>query len=1066
MVRTIKLLPFVVSALLMIGSYALAQKSSGEILGVVTDPSGSVVSGVSITITNTATNESRRATTDGLGNYRVPFVLPGIYNVKAEMASFKTAITEGLAVRVDEQRRQDIVLQVGEVTQEVTIEANAVTVNAETPTLGNIIEQRRMVELPLNGRSFLSLAYLSAGAVQPGVGNVGSTAAGLSGGRPGVSVSISGLREGSNDILFDGVPSKHNFYSAVATQPPPEAISEFKVQQGYFSPEYGLPAVVNVVTKSGTNEFHGAAWEFLRNDALNARNTFDLRKVPTRENQYGVAAGAPILKDKLFVFGSYEGQKIRRSSTGRYIVPTPAMLQGDFSALLPTRVIYDPATFDANTGTRQPFPGNIIPAARIGSFAKTYLSNGLIPEPTGIRDGVFNRIVTTRLTQNDYKYGIRGDWSPRDSDKIFGRLSYSDSQQQSSAVIPWNGTRFPFVSRNIASAWTHIFGAKLVNDLRFGLDRAFLNTAAPEGSPDAPDWPTKLGLKNLNSNPRCNGATSVNLVQFGAFGHTFQNCIDTGNINYHFVDNLAYTTGRHSLNIGGQFSRIQLNDLAGFNQTGAISYTGQFTGSGTVSGSSAADFLLDAPFTATGGGTGTRFRRGNEWNVYFNDNFKLTRNLTLNFGLRYQYVSPMTDRDDLQATFDFKTGNILVAGKDGRPRTIIQKDRNDFAPRFGFAWSPGGSDKWALRGSYGIYYDRIPGNQLLWSGLYPPVVSGINQTSNQRIPTINVSTLFPPTPTDPNLFDGNFLFNIADRRSAYIQQWTLSLQRTLPWQVFVEAAYVGSKGTKLSKRIDSNLAPLPALTDTRPLQQRRPYPRFGFILDDHGFGNSSYNAMQLTLRKSFSDGLVFQGAYTWAKSLDQGDWGDIRNYRYADLDKGRSTWDLRNRFVFNASYTLPFGKNLTNTAGKLLVRGWEVNSIITLQSGAPFTVVTSGDPSDTGANFNKRPLRTCDGALPSGDRTRQRWFDTSCFRLPAFRTYGNSGSQIWDGPGTKNLDFSLNKSFAITEHKSLQFRSEFFNAFNFTNLRNPNTTVESAQFGRISGAFASRVIQFGLKFVW
>jgi len=1034
----------------------------------VTDSSGSVVSGVTITINNTATNESRRATTDELGNYRIPFVLPGTYTVKAEIASFKTATVENLVLRVDEQRRQDIVLQVGEVTQEVTVEADAVTVNAETPTLGNIIEQRRMVELPLNGRSFLSLAYLSAGAVQPGVGNVGSVAAGLSGGRPGVSVSISGLREGSNDILFDGIPSKHNFYSAVATQPPPEAIGEFKVQQGYFSPEYGLPAVVNVVTKSGTNEFHGAAWEFLRNDTLNARNTFDLRKPPTRENQYGVAAGAPVLKAKVFVFGSFEGQKIQRSATSRAIVPTPAMLRGDFSALLPNTVIYDPATLDANTGVRQPFPGNIIPANRIGSFAKAYLGLGLIPEPTDIRDGVFNRILRTRLKQDDYKYGIRGDWNPSQNNKVFGRLSYSDSQQSSSAVIPFNGTRYPFVSRNIASAWTHIFGPRLVNDLRFGLDRAFLNTAAPEGSPDEPDWPTKLGLKNLSSNPRCNGATSVNLTQFQAFGFTFQNCIDTGNINYHFVDNLAYTAGRHSINIGGQFSRIQLNDLAGFNQTGSIVYTGQFTGpgTGTTLGSSAADFLLDSPFTATGGNTGVRYRRGDEWNIYINDNFKLTRNFTLNYGLRYQYVSPMTDRDDLQATFDFRTGRLLVAGQEGRPRTIIQKDRNDLAPRFGFAWSPGGSDKWALRGSYGIYYDRIPGNQLLWSGLFPPSASGVNLTSNQRTPTINPATLFPPTPTDPNLFDGQFLFNISDRRSAYIQQWTLSLQRTLPWQVLVEAAYVGSKGTKLSKRVDSNVAPLPALSDTRPLQQRRPYPKFGFILDDRGFNNSSYNAMQLTLRKSFSEGLVFQGAYTWAKSLDYGDWGDIRNYRLSDLDKGRSTWDLRNRFVFNMSYTLPFGKNMANPAGKVLVKGWEVNSIVTLQSGAPFTVGTSADPSDTGAAFNRRPNRICDGVLPSGERTRQRWFDTRCFVLPAFRTYGNSGSQIWDGPGTKNVDLSLNKSFAISEQKSLQFRSEFFNAFNFTNLRNPKATVESSQFGRISGAFASRVIQFGLKFIW
>lgn len=1038
----------------------LGQKSSGEILGTVTDATGAVVPNVTITLINSKTNETRRSTSDELGNYRFLFVLPGTYSLQAEATGFQPVVVDDLVLRVDEKRRQDLMLQPGTVTEAIEVTASPFAVNAESPSLGNLIEERRIVELPLNGRSFLSLAYLSAGAIQPGVGNVGSVAVGLSGGRPGVAVSVSGMREGSNEILLDGIPSKHNFYSAVGVQPVLDGIAEFKVQHGYFSPEYGLPAVTNVVTKSGTNTIHGAIWEFLRNDKLDARNSFAPTRGINRQNQFGGAVGGPIVKNKVFYFGAFEGQRIRQSFPGsRTIVPTPAMLGGDFSALLPGKIISDPWTYNRASDTRLPFPGNVIPSARISPFARAF--NKFIPPPTTFTEGVFNRIVTTRLWQNDVKFDIRGDWNLSESTRLFGRASVSNSDQARTAVHPLNGTENPFNSRNAVLAWTQVINPRLVSETRLGLDRAVLFTNTPEAARSSPDWPTELGLRNLNQIPLCNAVPAVTLAGYATYGFAFANCVITLNNNYHFVENMAYTQGRHNLTFGGQIIRVQLRDITSFNQNGSFSFTGQF------SGDSAADYFLGAVNVASGTAPSRpTYRRGTWWNIYINDDFKISRDLTLNLGLRYQYTQPLIEKFNRIAKFDFSTGRIKLAGRDGVPRGLLTPDRNDVAPRVGFAWAPAGSRSWAIRGSYGIFYDRLPGNQWSWQTFLPPFNVGQAFVSDQKIPTVDLAQMFPDVDvSNPDAFTGVSLSNLSDRRNPYIQQWTFSVQRTLPGDLFAEAAYVGSKGTKLSQRIDANVAPLPAPGDTRPLQERRPYPKFSFILDDRGMNNSSYQALQFTVRKAYSRGLIFQTSYTWAKSLDGGDWGDLGNNYGGLLHRGRSAWDIRHRFVLGLTYELPFGKNVSGIS-RVILDGWELNTITVLQTGAPFHVTTVADPSDTGIIFLKIPVRTCDGNLPPGQRTRDRWFDTSCFQLPAFRTFGNAGIRYLDGPGYKNVDFSLNRRFRMAENMNLQFRAEFFNFFNHTNLNFPNATLESALFGRILGAQAARVIQFGLKLAW
>ena len=1006
----------------------------------------------------------RKAPTDELGSYRFTFLPPGTYSLQAESKGFNTVNIRDLVLTVNDVRRQDFRLQVGAVTQEVSVIANPVAVNSETAALGGVIEGKSVEALPLNGRAFLQLATLSAGAVDVDVPNSEDNANAV-GQRPGLSVSFAGIRSGSNEILFDGVPSKNEYENNIGLQPPPDAIAEFRVLQGYFSPEYGLPAVVNIVTKSGTNKFNVSLWEFLRNEKLDARNYFEVAPLPKgnlRQNQFGVAVGGPIVKNKLFFFGDYEGQQIRSASGASFAtLPTPEELGGNFSALLPDQQIFDPSTYDPMTGTRQAFAGNIIPADRISPFAKAY--SQFIPQPVPGATAPFNFVGTARTNERDTKFSARIDWVGSGKDKVFGRFSWSDSSLENLRPLPYAGTQIPINVRNAAVGWDHVFSLRLINDLRFGVDNVYEENSNPINAASNPKFPDVLGLQNLNSAPACNGLTDVSMAGYSGLGGA-NSCENPQNNNFIYGDHVSYQHGRHFLTFGGEIKQIRENDVVSFSTLGAFSFTGQYSGNG------AADFVLGAAQSASGAQwTGPMHRRGIWPDLYFNDDFKVTRNFTLNYGVRWQYTQPLTEVDNKIAMIDFAHGgNILVAGHGGVSRGLITPHKKDFAPRLGLAWAPFGSTTWAVRSSYGIFYDRLPGNEWAWQGISVPFLVGTSETSDPNVPTIDIATLFPSVDvSDPNSFQGVSMFNLEDRRDPYIQQWTASVQHTLPWGIFTELAYVGSKGTHLSKRVDANVAPLPDPTDIRPLQERRPFPQYGFILDDRGVGNSYYHGGQLTVRKSYSNGLVFQAAYTYSKCLDDDSYDGkaTRNYYLANLDKGRCIMDARQRFVYSMVYDLPFGKNLTGVAGQAL-KGWQVNTIVSLQTGLPFSLVTSSDPSNTGARFSRRPRQLCNGNLPGGERTVSRWFDTSCFVLPAPDTYGNDGAQNMDGPSYKVVNLALNKNFRLAESTNLQFRAEAFNAFNHPNFGTPGNNVQSASFGRISSSGPGREIQFGLKLMF
>jgi hypothetical protein len=1041
--------------LLSTGAAALAQKSTGDILGTVTDDSGSVVPGVKITLTNEDTQDKRDATTNALGDYRFPFVPIGTYSIRAEREGFKGVTVSRLVLNVNDERRQDITLQVGEVTQSVDVTAAPVAVNAENPTLGGLVDTKRIEQLPLNGRAFLNLANLVAGAVDTAAFGAEDNATGYIGqGRPGQSVSVSGVRSVDTLILFDGVSSKNQYQNNIGIQPTPDSIAEFKVLTGYITPEFGAPSAVNVVTKSGTNEFHGAVWEFLRNDKLDARNTFESEVPKLRHNQFGGAGGGRIIKDKLFFFGDYERLERRGASTSTFAtVPIPAFFSGDFSSV-PTPII-DPLT-------GQPFPNNQIPEGRISSFAKA--AQQFWPAPTPNAPAPYNFLGTGRSTQTDEKWSARLDWNVSEKDKIFGRFSFMDSDLAFIGAFPYSGSETPVHSRNFSVDWTHVFSPRMVNVVRVGLDHVFVAAGAPYASASNPDFGAILGLENLRNPPQCNSLTSVSVQGVTGFGGA-TSCEVPTNHNLIYSDNFSYQVGRHYITFGGELVQFREEDIVSFDANGNLSFTGQFSGNGI------ADFILGYPFHAGGGQWQGPMNRRAWWpSLYINDEFKVTPSLSLSYGLRWQYTQPPIEVDDKMGMIDFANeGNLLLAGRNGVSRGLRTPHKKDFAPRVGFAWAPGGSQNWAVRSSYGIFYARMPGNEYVWQGITYPWNLSFAYTSEASRPTINIDDLFPTVPIDfnnPNPPPGSFMFNLEDGKNPYLQQWTLSIEHTLPGGIFTQAAYVGSKGTHLSKRFDQNLAPLPALDDPRPLEERRPFPQYNFILNDKNVANSWYHGLQLTARKSYGHGLVGQASYTWSHCLDQDSYDGkaTRNYRLDDLDKGRCIHDFRQRFVLSTVYDLPFGQRLTGVAKQVLA-GWRVNAIVGLQTGGQFTIYAP-DLSDTGAIFATRPNVTCNPNLPADQRNRNRWFDTSCFATAPFRTYGNAPSNWMDGPPLHSIDLSLAKVFRLTESKSLEFRAEAFNFPNLTNLGIPDNGLGSPSFGTISTAKDGRQIQFGLKFVF
>ena len=1073
-------LAYVVAAALMlillVSSAVQGQVTTATLLGSVQDPSGAAIRGATVTVTNVQTGLVRTAVSGDNGEYAVDLLPVGDYEIRVEYTGFKTDERSPVTLQIGSRARVDFALQVGKISEKVEVTGAQPILDTDTSESGQVIERTRVTQLPLNGRQFIQLTLLTPGVV-PEVKGTLSSPLSLSGG----SVNANGARYEDNVYVLDGVSIRDEIYTRLTVSPSVDAIEEFKVHTSNYSAEFGGHggAQINISTRSGTNSLHGVVYDFLRNDVLDARNFFDPKRPPFRQNQFGASVGGPIIKNKTFFFGNYEGSRIFKGITLTSALPTDALRSGDFTGMGP---IIDPMT-------GLPFPNDMIPAGRIVPFAQAYLNK--IPHA-----------MTAALGRNFAGFGNRNfdlnqftarvDHSIRASDQIFGRFIFSnvnDTEPFPATVDPSGNPLSPpgfgqttfQKSRNLAAGYTHIFSPSLLNEFRFGY--SFLDVGQHSQNSNV-DFVTQFGFMGTNPPPLGAGYPSIVIPGFSTLGDPTTQLF-VGNNVFTFSDNMVKNFTRHSLKFGGSYKKSYVRTEFVFNSAGQFKFLGVFTQNPF------ADFLLGFPAVATAL-TGDPLLHGIGYGVgaYLQDDWRVTPRLTLNLGVRYDINSPFRERDNKFANFAPEIGGFVIAGSPGHinpaanpgrfpgvpfktarelgyPDALTNGDYNNFAPRVGFAYSP--FPTVAVRGGFGIFFDTgLSGGRFGILGFNPPFTGlGVALNFNPATP-IPAQTLLVTPSFNAVLGQGpakNF-------PNGYLEEWNLSVEKQLGSSFVVEAAYIGSRGIKL----DGTLLPNQPTASAAPLSGRVQFPVLGVDLEIASAAfDSWYHGLILRGEKRYSHGLVFSGNYTFSKSLDTNG-GSLSNFSDQSngapqfsgniaAEKGRSSFDARHRFVFNAVYDLPFGRGkayLNNYSGfaEKVVGGWQLNTIIVMQSGRPVTATIPFDQSNTGANTDRPNLI---GNPNSGPRTPNQWFNVGAFQLQPFGTFGNAGRGIINGPTYKTVDLGIAKITPVNERLGVEFRAEFFNLFNHTNFDLPDRQFKTPGFGQIFSANDPREIQFALK---
>jgi len=1083
---------------------SLAQ--TADVTGRVTDTSEAVIPNADVAVTNLGTGIKRNTTSNEDGYYTVPLLPPGDYKIFVQKPGFKTASRSKIKLEVQQVARVDFELEVGEVTTTVEVTGEAPLLQSQHVTLGDVIAEKEVKELPLNGRNFVQLLTLTPG-VTPGASASVQTQGILTSARGNTAVQINGLNDLSTNYLLDGIDNNETTIGGIIIFPPVDAIQEFKVQTASSGADFGRNGggQVNVTLKSGTNSFHGNVFEFHRNSALDAKNFFDRPEVPIppfRLNQFGFTAGGPIRRNQTFFFGDYQGSRISQAQIFNLTVPTARMRIGDLSEV--GRPIFDPATFDPATNTRQRFPGDIIPLHRI-SRAAQLLTQIQYPMPNrpGIAD---NFTFRPNRTADTDAFDVKIDHRLTTRDYLFSRYSYSNFTAGEAffraTVLPnslyGNSEALdtdPTVTKahSLVISDTHTFQPNLINEFRFGYTRFNEDSRNRLQDIKAAEL---VGISGIND-PRIaftNGLPQISIAGFSTIGEVgflpFISVINT----FQYIDNLIYVKGTHTLKFGGDVRRRQFNFLQPPSQRGNFTFSGVFTNNPAApagTGSGYADFLLGSPQVSSQEVKVNSFtgQRSTEWSWYVADTWQLTPKLTLDMGFRYELTTPRTEVADRQSNFDptVRGGAFRVASPDAFcGRALRCTDKKGFAPRFGIAYRL--DEKTVLRTGYGIFYDvtGFNGYQGTIFSLFqnPPFTVGQNIINSATDPRNRFEDGFPrlePVPTVNGLvfpdvvpgfiFSGRFQEPFL--KMTQVQQWHLTLEREITRHLLVGASYVGSKGTRILQNLGIN----DAVPGPGPVAPRRPFPGFANINAQSASGSSSYHSSQLRAQKRFGQGVSFLASYTFSKSLsDVFSLGGSRaqNFRNRRAERGSTSFDIPHRFVLSYNWDLPLGDGrrfLRHATGGLnkLLQGWQFGGIITFQSGEPFSVTLATPVSNT-ATFN-RPNRICSGKLSKP--TVERWFDTSCFVTQPSFTFGNSGVGILRGAGTKQLDWALLKDTHIDEQRYVQFRVELFNVFNTPQFNNPNASLGSPSFGIVGSAGiplnfirTSRQIQFALKFFW
>ncbi len=1089
----------------------------GQITGEVRDSSGGVIVGAVVSAVNQGTGNVRTVMTNETGIYAIPSLQPAVYNLKVEMPGFRTLIRNDIQLEVQQTARVDFTLQVGQVTEVVEVSGAGTLLTTENATVGTVIENKRIIELPLNGRNFLQLVSLSPN-VSFGFADSGQADARQGGTRAKQNLSLAGQRSMYNRFTLDGVENTDVNFNTYVILPSIDALQEFKVQSGIYPAEFGRAiGQINVSTKSGGNEFHGALFEFLRNDKLDAKNYAFTSNRPPKDpfkwNQYGFALGGPVWipkvfsgRNRLFFFSNFEGYRDRKQLRGVFNVPSAAMRGGDFSGI--AQRIFDPATRarQGNVITATPFLNNVIPSSRFHPIALKLFE---FYPASNVNTGslVANYQNGQRRVIDKDQFIQRIDLLESTKSTWFGRYSWG-TELQSQEALKLNGSKVLTDVDQEMIANTRVLSPSTVNEFRFGHSGLFNSTGRELAF--LRDVNGELKLPGLPSPPPdAWGIPEVGITGFSGFGDSTEGPYVNHNHMFQWVDNLSWIRGKHSLRFGAEIRRDRYNQIGNQFPRGSLGFGGQPTQNPAApagTGSGFADYLLGLPRSAAGVVSMgfVQFRSTSQY-YYLDDTWRVRPNLSLNIGLRYENTPPWFDRSgrlvnlDLQGvpttpnppdrsqhpTYvrigrgDFYEGVLLRfnpainVARDGRlgPR-LVHRDNNDFAPRLGIAWSP--TNRWTLRTGAGVFYTQDTGNPK-----FDPsrnLAGRRVSTSDTDFPDLTLDRPFSDLTSFVQINTPSALANQVLRRTPYVIQFMADVQRELGQQTVLEVGYLGSVSRKLESYRDYNV---PKPSPTGSVASRLPFPEFTRVWFVDGFNKANYHSLGVKAQRRFSQGLTYLVGYTWSKSIDtasairnhNGDTLFPQNSLCTQCERGLSSFHTAHRLVTSVLYELPIGngRRFLNTGGvaNALVGGWQLSSIVTVQTGFPVTVNSGADISNTAIGTDRPNGTGAKVALPRGEQDPERFFNTDAFVLQPAGTLGNVGRNTLMGPGVINWDFSTLKTFRIREGQELQFRFEAFNLSNHPNWGLPNTSRISPGFGTIRSTRTDmRDLQFGLKYVF
>jgi len=1115
---------FLILLLCLIGVavVASAQVDTGILLGTVRDSSGAVLAGATATATNVDTGIKTAAKTDSEGNYVITPLKIGRYSVSVEANGFQTGRRDNIVLDVQQSIRLDFSLKVGSVSQIAEVTGEAPLLETESASLGDVVAAQQVEQLPLNGRRYTDLATLTTGVAKIAEGPVNGASTPTNG-NAGGSFSVNGTRGDQNNFILDGIDNNSNDNGDVAIVSSVDAIAEFKVQTSNYSPEFGRSggAVVNATTKSGTNRFHGSAWEFLRNDKFDARGYFESPtdpKAPYKQNQFGATLGGPIIKEKVFFFGDYEGTRINSAQTVFETVPSVAETKGDFSDILGgqsgvdalcrpvfTNEVYNPATtqtvtantscgnapgtatvrngfgFDPVTGLPIPGQANIIPSQYLSTLGLNYASLYPAPNVPGAQGNNYrvNAPGTHRVDQMD----ARVDENLSSKDQLFQRFTLVQDHRFQAPPFPgladggsYNTGNRPLHDRGLALGETHTFSPKLINDLRYGFNRIYYISNTPSYGQNYP--PTGFQVPGVPNNPSINGLTLFAPHGYRRLGEPLFTPTTVISQSFQLNDTVSLIHGKHVIKVGPQIRWDQFNLEQIAQPRGNLSFSGQFTavdpGNQMDSGNGLADMLIGDPVRAVISTVTFLHNRQHTYGAFVQDSYKVRSNLTLDLGLRYDYATPVYDANHRQSNFDYTKGVIVPAGTAGYPKNLATTDKGDFAPRIGLSYSPFQSRPMVVRAGYGRFFtfqEIRTGDPLQLAYNLPFFFEPTFQSDGLTPSQVTLATGFPPLNPSDTPFAGVTSQDWNPHTAVY-DMWNLNIEYQLPGQIVISPAYVGTKGTHLQVLTDRNQIPTPSATFD---QNARPYPQFGPFTSITNRGNSTYHAFQLKAEKRTSHGLYFLSAYTFSKSInDQPEiccnspWPQD-SYNLA-AEKGLSDFDNRHRWVTSFDYELPIGKgkSFLNQGGVVdqILGGWHLGGIVTFRSGFAFSPAIGFDPSNTGSQGLMRSNQIGSGHL--ANPTPNLWFNINDFPVPTCPSgcFGNARKNILEGPGEKGADLSARKFFALTEQVRLEFRAEFFNAFNHAVFTQPDNFIDDGPgaAGVITDTvIPQRQIQFALK---